>query len=521
MPIPAIPDGFFHEGWDKYGEPTPSNLITLLLMGEWNLHSLSGTGSTTALRSPLSGDGAGYALRMNCSILSSTFNVFTRLLGANYARICGGITFRWENNTSTFGIIYSDAGTPQFAVAINSDGTFSLKRGNERGTTLVTTLDAPSIGTTNCLEWDIAMLSTTTCDATFYLNGVPTTIENFNGDICATATAQFSRVGIGYSASSPGASAASMDVDHFYNNFYIDPLEAGAGCLLGNPVIDTDYPLTDFDLDFDKVVGLLGYATRYGSNVATPAANSLILEKVTAVGDATLRTMNLAPNATSATAKFKGVIYADDGTGLAPAALLDTGAEVVGCTSGIVLSSDMSDIAIVDGTQYWIGFIMDTALSMQLRDGNLQGYRAARTYTLGAPNPAPAMTIGQGTWYMNGVLDPAEGWSQLRQNPPVSGSYNQGDTAGERFMHGFDPLTVNPLEIYCVAVKPNLRRTDAGARTISVIVESDGSETVTPAVAPSTSGEWIAGYYPVDPDTGIEWSAAGVNSLNGGGEIIT
>lgn len=526
--IPAIPDGFFHEGFDKYGDGdvgTPSNLTTLLTMGEWNI--FSNTGSTTfSLRSPLSGDGDGFALRMQLANNPSARSyTLTKLLGANYKRCCSGITFRWESVSTAqpFGIVYDDAGTAQFCVSINPDGTFSIKRGNEDGTTLVTTLDAPSIGTTNCLEWDIRLLGTgAVSEATVYLNGVVTSIDHIpNLDLVASATDQFSRVQFHCSHGGTAGGTTTMDVDHFYNNFYTDPNEAGATCLLGNPVIDTDYPNNDFDFTFDDIQGLLGDATRYGANVATPAAGSLILVKATAVGDNTLTAMTIIPNATSVTAKFKGVIYADDGTGLAPAALIGSGAEVVGCTSGIALSSDMNDEAIVDGTDYWIGFIMDTALSMQLRDGALVGKRAANTYGSGAPNPAPAMTGGQGTWFVTGILDPTEGWSQLRQNPPTTGSYNQGDTAGERFMHGFDPLTVTPLEIYCVAIKPNLRRTDAGARTISVVCESDGAETVTPAVAPSTSGEWIAGYYPVDPDTGIEWSPGGVNGLNGGAEIIT
>ncbi len=521
----TIPDGYFDDGFDKYGEPTPSNLTTLLTMGEWNIFTTSGS-TTLSLRSPLSGDGDGYALRLQlANNPSSRSYSLVKLLGANYARICSGITFRWESVSTAqpFGITYYDAGTAQVCMSINPDGTFSVRRGNSDGTAVATTLDAPSIGTTNCLEWDFKLLGAgAVSEATVYLNGVPTSINALGGlDLVASAVAQISRVGFDCSHGGTAGGTTTMDVDHFYNSFYVDPNEAGATCLLGNPVIDTDYPNNDFDFTFDDIVGLLGPATRYGSSVATPAAGSLILVKATAVGDNTLSAMNIIPNATSVTAKFTGVIYSDDGTGLAPQTLLDTGAEVVGCTSGVTLSSDMNDIAIVDGTDYWIGFIMDTALSMQLRDATAVGKRAANVYAGGPPNPAPAMTGGQGTWFVTGTLDPSEGWSQLRQNPPTTGSYNQGDTPGERFLHGFDPLTVNPLEIYRIAIKPNLRRTDAGARTVSVVIESDGTTSVTPAVAPSTSGEWIAGYYPKDPDTGGDWSAAGVNQVNGGAEIIT
>lgn len=515
----GLPDGFFYEGWDKYGTPTPPNIDTLLLMGEWNLRNGSGD---VVLVAPLSGDGDGQALRIHLFGAGEQFGLI-RLLGANYARVCAGITFKWITVSAgePFGIVYYDAGTAQFAVSINADGTFSLRRGDEDGTALATTLDAPSIGTTNCLEWDIVCHGSTG-RATIYLNGVPTTIAGLTGlDLTNTANNQFSRVGL--HIDHPGGNTSEITVDHFYNHFYTDPDDPDAACCLTNPVIDTDFPNEDFVLDFTPTAHVLGDATRYGSTSGTPAANSLLLMPFVATADCELANIVLVPSATSAVAKFKGVIYSDNGAGTAPDALLDTGAEVVGCTSGVTLASAMPGaVAIVKGTTYWLGFLTDTALSLQARDSSAHGYRAARTYALGPPNPAPAMTALQPQWYFRGLcIEPTEGYPQIRLNPPDSNSYNTGDTPGDREMYGFDPLTVLPDRIHGVAIKPNLRRSDAGARTVSVVVESDGAETITPAVAPSTSGEWISGYYAVDPGTGLEWEAADVNALHGGEEIVT
>lgn len=516
----ALPDQQFIDGFDKYGLVGSPSPITLMLMGEWN--STTGVAANFSLSTPLSGDGSGYSLTMTSSGgANANDQTVDKILAANYKRVSGGVTFKSSAVAvgKTWGLTYYDGTTAQFSVTFNELGTFSIKRGDEDGVVLGTTTEAPSIGTVNCLQWDIEC-NGATGKCSFWLNGVPTSVFNLtNLDLTNSANDYFNR--IRWQVVSQTSGTNTLVIDHFHQDFWLVAAN-GYAPPLTNPVIDTDFSNADFAKTFTPIQHIIGQPARLGTSFANPPANSLILRPFVAEANCVLRQMTCVPNDTNVSAKLKGVIYADNGAGTAPAARLDSGLEVVGTTSGVTLASLMNDFALVKGTTYWIGFILDLGIGMQLRDSTLVGYRAANTYTSGTPNPAPAMTGGQGTWLMTGLcLLPTENYTQLRQNPPQSASNNQGSTVGQKDLFAFDALTVTPLAIHTVAFKPNLRRTDAGARTISVVAESDAAETLSPAVAPATSGTWITGYFPNDPKTGVAWTAGGLGGAHGGYQIIT
>jgi len=75
----------------------------------------------------------------------------------------------------------------------------------------------------------------------------------------------------------------------------------------------------------------------------------------------------LVSSATSGTAKFKAVVYADSAG--APGSLLSSGTEVVGCTSGSTLTGALiTPQSLTAGTPCWIGFITDTSVVLQQAD---------------------------------------------------------------------------------------------------------------------------------------------------------
>ncbi len=127
-----------------------------------------------------------------------------------------------------------------------------------------------------------------------------------------------------------------------------------------------------------------------------------------------------SPGATSETAKFKAVAYADS-TG-APGSLLSSGTEVVGCTSGSTLTGALvTPQSLTAGTPCWIGFITDTSVILQQADSGTSGYKASNTYASGAPGTAPAMTGGQASWLLYGNVSGITGhnWLELDNNPAL------------------------------------------------------------------------------------------------------
>lgn len=140
----------------------------------------------------------------------------------------------------------------------------------------------------------------------------------------------------------------------------------------------------------------LGFPSAFTSETNTPGANTIVLIPVTPTGTMKINSINLTPRATIGGAKFKGVIYQNVsqinllGTAYTniPSALVITGNEVVGCVSGAPVSSALSiPITLEAGQTYWIGFIMDTAIPLQLASLGTIGVSNANVYASGPPNP--------------------------------------------------------------------------------------------------------------------------------------
>jgi hypothetical protein len=141
---------------------------------------------------------------------------------------------------------------------------------------------------------------------------------------------------------------------------------------------------------------VLGFPTSFTSATNTPGANMIILVPVVPTGTMSLTALNLMPAGTNGTAKFRGVVYDNinqiNATGTAyvdiPSSLVATGNEVVGCTSGTAIVSTLpTATTLIAGTKYWLGFIMDSAVSLTLFSGSTVAVSNSNPYTSGPPNP--------------------------------------------------------------------------------------------------------------------------------------
>jgi hypothetical protein len=161
-----------------------------------------------------------------------------------------------------------------------------------------------------------------------------------------------------------------------------DPTIAGLGTA-PNPAVATQSPV-------------LGFPYAITGTTNTPGANMVALVPVTPAGTMLLSSINVIPGATQGAAKFTGVVYENvnqiNAAGTAytniPSSLMASGAQVVGCTAGVAISSVLAaPVTLQGGSTYWIGFTMDTAVSFQLATTGTLGVSNANPYTNGAPNP--------------------------------------------------------------------------------------------------------------------------------------
>jgi hypothetical protein len=146
----------------------------------------------------------------------------------------------------------------------------------------------------------------------------------------------------------------------------------------------------------------VGFPFALQGTTNTPGANTIILVPVTPYATMNVSAINCVPQATVGGAKFKGVIYDNvntinmDGTAYVniPSSLLGMGGEVVGCTAGTTVSSVLSiPLTLQAGRTYWLGFIMDTAIPLQLSSNGMIAVSNSNKYTNGPPNPFQTTSI--------------------------------------------------------------------------------------------------------------------------------
>lgn len=512
----ANPDYDFTEGFDKYGPIGEINILANLVTGDWT--------TTTGFIAPslvaaLSGTGCALSNTINGS--QPRVNI-QKTLPTNYARGLGGTTIKSDLAGTQFTPImsYTDNATTQVSLGINNSGRIVAYRGDLTGTLLGTSAESVTAGSVNCIEWDFTIHPSAGI-VKVWLNGTLTTLNLTGQNTRASANSYFNILSAGAGLTFTGTS--TLVYDHIYHWLYI----ASGGTetpALTNPIVQTDFPTGDSAVAFTFGAAVLGTVYRTTANTNAPGANRLSLRKYTPEVSGTVSAVNLTPGATSAGAKCKPVIYSDSAG--APNTLLSTGAEVVGMTSGTVLSMPFTTPqAVTAGTQYWIGFITDTSVALQLNDAGILGYGAANTYTSGAPGTAPAMTSGLATWQIWGTLSAATvNWGQVDKNPALGLlSYNFSSTVSQEDLLTFPALAVAPAAIYTVGIKGFLSRSDTGARTANLRMKSSATESsgnIT-GISPPTTFAWCSSYFRTDPNTGAAWGAAGLNASKAGYQVAS
>jgi hypothetical protein len=513
-------DALFCDGFDKYGLPGSSGAdIWSRMLGEWTAIGPNATVNALSLVPAL--NGTGYALRVNIGG-GTTNSYFYRNTGNNYARTIGGRAFS-SQLSAPVGWFFLDNGNVQFTIFIEVTGKISVWTGS-RAALIATSTIAITAGSGHIIEWDITF-SSGAGKVSIWLDGVLTSI-NLTGVNTQGGSGNAYYNEQGFSGGSTGT--ADWRQDHQYDGFYL----ASGGPdtpILAQTLVATDWPAADVTVQFTPAVGILGefYTTVYSNNA--PGANTLFLRKFVPLVDATLDSVSILPEATSAGAKFKAVAYADNGNTPTGGALLSSGTEVVGCTAGQVLTGDLvTPQALVAATPVWIGFITDTSIALLEVDGSLTGEGAANSYAGGAPGTGPAMTTGLPSWIIFGLCTSmAANWPQVTNGfnnvPEGLYNYNTDDTVGHQDLFSFPFLSGSPQNVYFTAMKVNVSNSLGGARTIDVNLKSGATTSAgsSPGQSPPLTWIWAASYFKLDPNGDIAWTPSNLNAADGGYSIAS
>jgi hypothetical protein len=490
----------FCEGFDKYGGANSygAGVSALLTAGEWN-----STSASPAIVAPLSQTGQALSL-----------GTITKTLPGAYGRLIGGLRFNSPLGTVNLGLQFLDGGSSQAAVQINTTGTVSVRNGLfNSGTVLGTSTASITANTTHYIEFDITLANAGSYQV--WMDGV--SILSGSGD--TTTTANSSATGIAIQTA--GGTAI---VDDFY--VFDASGTTNNAALLTSPRIETQFPTGDAAVQFAAGAAILGSSvTRSGTNQAT-IANQMRLRAVTPAVACTLNSIAFQAGGTGNGAiQLRPVVYSN--VGAAPGVLLVSGATVTGTTAGAVKTMPVSTpLALTAGTTYWIGHMCDVAQGAaltQLSAAN-DDVTSTATFAAGAPGSAPTGTAAVGTVLWANVTVSGANWFAVSQAPPQGNlSYVFDAVVAHEDLYTYPPLSVPPSAIYAVAVKANLSKSDAGAKTVSMRMKSGATDSAgtTASAAPGTGYGWLSSHFATDPATGAAWTLTGINAAQSGVKIET
>ncbi len=485
----------FWDGFDKYA-PLYAAPANSTMGGEW----------TTVPQNGLfvAGRFAG-----SLALQISYGNTASRSLPGNYPRLIGGTAMQ-PNLSNNSGVQFADAGTNQCSLGFNSQGRLVLWQGGLGGTQIAISSAAITANSWHYVEWDLTFASAGTY--TVWLDGAQ--VFTGTGNLKSSGNATANTVLLG------------GNTCNFDDMYLFDSTGSVNNAVRGDSRVETLFPTADSSVAFTPGQGVIGaWYSLNGSNTYM-SANQLFLRKVTPTVAGTLASVSAVPQSTSVSANFKPAVYADNNG--APGNLLSSGPQVTGATAGTAVTMALTTAQTLSpGTPLWIGYLTDTSLSMQRQDNSNfstnAGYTANVTYSSGVPATAPGMSSGQSSLQVWGNVTGLSGnFSETNEVPPGGDlSYVASSTVGAEDLYAFGSLSSTPSNIAGVKVSALLRKTDSGARTVSVQIKSGTTDVSGTAQAPGTSYAYFAAYADSDPNTGAAWTATGVNSLSAGAKIAS
>jgi hypothetical protein len=516
----------FYDPFSLYGPAGYRPTLSGELAGMWN--SFGGGGANVhvfplEVGPPLIGTN-GQSFRLINSGSAGVSRTLNKTLPANFARVIGGCYVQAEVSDFTVGHgwTFSDGVTDQVSIRINvSTGTVSVVRGGLNGTVIATSAESVTDGSVHSVVWDITFHNTAGAFKVLLDGAVLANLNLSSQNTRVSANNFFNVFKVANAGTSDGIFAP---LQHLFLWCYLSSSTTDVAPNT-SPIIDTQDVINDSSVQFTVGAETLGEAYSATTTTDAPGANQLVLRKVTAKATGTLNSVSIVPAATSATAKFKAVFYADSAG--SSGALTATGTEVVGCTNGATLTMSFAvGQAIAEGVDYWIGYITDTSVAIRRVDTTTVGQKKANTYASGAPNPAGVMTTGQATWEIFGNVTgvSSANFSALNVNPPLGDrSFTTSSTALHEDLFGVNAPGSTPQVIYDVAVAVNLAKTDAGSRTIDVRMASGASASSgsAPGQSPAVTYQWAVSNFALDPDTGDGWAPANLVSSKIGYRIAS
>jgi len=504
------------EGFDEFGPPqitagaqAQTNIISLISQAGW---SYIDTESSYASIAPGLNGAPGYCIAVNPT--TYVISGIQKALPQSYGRLIGGVRV-CPNIGRDNGVVFYDGTTAQCSIIIqNTTGTVAICQGAD-GTVLQSSNFVIGNNSVHYIEWDISFNTsenyggwTVWVDGAQVLSGTGTTQQSANASADNIGLASFSNkggtLGVGYCLFDD---LYVFDNTTAYNNAPV----------LASPVIITQGPAEDYQTQWNNQGSLIGnyYPQLNNESYLTIQGNRIYVVPVTSPVVQALVAVVIDTIAASTGANVMPLVFADSSG--SPGALLSSGPQVTGVSSGTNSFALSSQIELAVGTQYWLGFMTDTSIFLQqFASGVNLGFRANYTYSGGAPSTCPSGTAGQASAVVYGACKYAStDFESLALNPPQGdASYTSTGLTGPADVFFFPPLPLGVTDVFTVGIAGNAAIQSSADLIFSMFAippnGTSGFGTKYDFEA-NTSYAWYDTFFDSEPGTSGSWSVEDVD----------
>lgn len=401
-----------------------------------------------------------------------------------------------------------DGSTAQCSVVFRSDGAILLTSGGPAGTVLATYAGAfPVTNTWYAFEIEV-VINNTTGSFKVRKNGNSVDDHSTTGINTRGGTAN------NYANSLKLGMQAAVVAQQFDDLFWQS--SASAGTWLGDIRCFTRMPENDQSVQFSKASsphtpGVVG-ATAVVSN--TIAHYTPLIPTVSG----TLGSLTIQFSA-GFTGNLKCTLF--NGTATTVTTIVASATTLVNPATGTNTIVFPSPPTVLEGNNYWVGFIADVASGNYQITSSPIGYRSTTTYAA-FPSANPSSLSPNGVPFTTMAITPTINASLVNEaQQDALASYVYSSNPGDADLYGIASIASTPANVIATTVRAYMQKSDAGTRTAAVQLKS-GATTVASSTLTLSSSGWLWAWRMdlVDPATGAAWTPSAVNSAQVGPKCV-
>lgn len=473
--------------------------------------------SSTGITTPTAKITSNGPLTDNYLSLSNGVKSFMKTVPTPGPTIILGTRARITLSTGPWYFLFCDASAVnQMGIGIDSTGVITAYRGmttSGSGYGGGTSIGASSAGAFPSASWNYIeikiFISATVGTVDVLVNGVSVlalTGQNTKGSGSSSDIGQ-----IGYKPLN--GSSVTFDICHIYVSDNVGA--APQNTFLGDVRVQTVRPVSNGTVDFTATPGNSTFMSGDVSG-GTNSANVIRYVRVVAPASGTLASLVLQTGS-AGTGNWNLALYSDVSS--QPSALLGTATAAASWSSGTNTLTVAGGPAVVSGAFYWIALISDALIGIRNSDSGLTAFTQNQTYGSGFPNPAASLS-GSGVIRVAMNVTQTANWENESTNVPnTTTAYNYSTTVGDQDLFNMGPMDPTLTTVFGVAVKTAVLKTDAGAKSAAVAVKSGATTNLGPSTALNLALRVLEEMHQTNPDTGIAWTPAEVNSMQVGYEV--